>query len=71
MLQPAKTTISAPQITEFHIKGAVALKPIIQGESSNHAPSAQDGRHRPGPVDDAVDRKSHEQQHGEADDPQI
>ena len=41
MLQPAKTKISAPQITEFHIKGAVAVKPMSQGDSSNHAPSAR------------------------------
>ena len=27
-------------LTAFHINGAVAVKPMIQGDSSNHAPSA-------------------------------
>jgi hypothetical protein len=39
--QPAKTKRSAPQITEFHINGAVSLKPMSQADSSSHAPNAK------------------------------
>jgi hypothetical protein len=44
---------------------------MIQGEKQQPCAKRQDCRHRPGPVEDAVDRKSREQQHGEANDPQI
>jgi MerR family copper efflux transcriptional regulator len=43
-LQPAKTKMSPPKITEFHINGAVAVNPMIQGDSSSHAPAAKMAR---------------------------